>query len=202
MAEARIKGKHYYDRNARERKFKVGDRVLILRPVRQNKLQVHWEGPVEIVHRISDTNYAVRFGDRRKQVRIYHPDYGKPFIVQCDASDRGLGAVLCQTDENGHDHPIIYASRKLSIREQAYSASEKECACLVWAARKFHCYLYGTKFTFVTDHCPLKWLQNMSPKNGRLLRWSLALQEFSFDVVYKKGKQHGNADCLSRYSLS
>lgn len=127
------------------------------------------------------------------------PDFAKPFFVQCDASDRGLGAILCQRDENGQEHPVLYASRKLTVREQAYSASEKECACLVWAARKFSCYLYGTRFTFQTDHCPLQWLQKMSPKNGSRLRWSLILQEFNFDVVYKRGKQHGNADCLSRY---
>ncbi|KAM7298251.1 uncharacterized protein ISCGN_018863 [Ixodes scapularis] len=90
--------------------------------------------------------------------------------------------------------------RKLSVREQAYSASEKECACLVWAAQKLSCYLSGNKFTFETDHCPLTWLRNMSPKNGRLLRWSIALQQFNFDVVYKKGRSNGNADGLSRPS--
>lgn len=126
------------------------------------------------------------------------PDYTKEFIVQCDASDRGLGVVLCQVGEDGEEHPILFASRKLTVREEAYSASEKECACLVWAAQKRSCYLYGAKFTFETDHCPLTWLRQMSKRNGRLLRWSLILQEYNFSVRYKKGTMNGNADGLSR----
>ncbi|KAM7313255.1 uncharacterized protein ISCGN_003132 [Ixodes scapularis] len=117
--------------------------------------------------------------------------------AKCDASDRGLGVVLCQKIKD-EEHPILYASRKLTTREEAYSASEKECACLVWAAQKLSCYLAGAMFTFETDHCPLTWLQQMSPKNGRLLRWSLALQEFNFRVTYKRGKLNSNADTLSR----
>lgn len=128
------------------------------------------------------------------------PNYERPFVIQCDASDRGMGAVLCQRDDSGGEHPILYASRKLTTREEAYSASEKECACLVWAVQKLACYIAGARFVIETDHCPLTWLQNMSPKNGRLLRWSLALQQYSFDVKYKKGSTNTNADGLSRCS--
>lgn len=126
------------------------------------------------------------------------PDFRKPFLVQCDASNRGMGVILCQEDADKQEHPILYASRKLSVREEAYSASEKECACLVWATQKLSCYLYGAEFVFITDHCPLTWLSQMSNKNPRLLRWSLALQQFSFEVRYKKGKANVNVDCLSR----
>lgn len=126
------------------------------------------------------------------------PDYTKEFVVQCDASDRGMGVVLSQVGDDHEEHPILYASRKLTRKEEAYSASEKECACLVWAAQKLSCYLYGAKFVFETDHCPLTWLRQMSPKNGRLLRWSLALQQYNFSVRYKRGKLHANADALSR----
>lgn len=126
------------------------------------------------------------------------PDYSKPFILQCDASDRGMGVVLCQRGENDHEHPVLYASRKLSVREEAYSASEKECACVVWAVQKLACYIASSRFTIETDHCPLTWLQSMSSKNGRLLRWSLALQQYTFDIHYKKGRLNGNADGLSR----
>lgn len=126
------------------------------------------------------------------------PDYNRPFIVQCDASNRGLGVILCQEDDRGEEHPVLYASRKLSTREEAYSASEKECACLIWATQKLSCYLYGAPFVFVTDHCPLTWLTQMSSKNARLLRWSLALQQLNFTVKYKKGTANGNVDGLSR----
>ncbi|KAK8769088.1 hypothetical protein V5799_014447 [Amblyomma americanum] len=126
------------------------------------------------------------------------PDYTKGFVVQCDASERGMGVVLCQRDNGEVEHPVLYASRKLTCREQAYSATEKECACLVWAVQKLSCYLAGSRFIIETDHCPLQWLQTISPKNGRLLRWSLALQQYSFEVRYKKGSLNGNADGLSR----
>lgn len=126
------------------------------------------------------------------------PDYDREFTVQCDASDRGLGAVLCQKDDDGKEHPVLYLSRKLSSREMAYCASEKECACIVWAIHKLQCYLGGAKFTVETDHCPLTWLKTATSKNSRLLRWSLILQQYHFDIKYKKGKLNGNADALSR----
>lgn len=126
------------------------------------------------------------------------PDFAKPFTIQCDASERGLGAVLCQTDQSGEERPVLYLSRKLSSREEAYSTSEKECACIVWAVRKLGCYVAGSKFIIETDHSPLTWLHQMSPKNGRLLRWSIALQQHNFEVRYKRGGLHTNADALSR----
>lgn len=126
------------------------------------------------------------------------PDYARPFLVQCDASEKGLGLVLSQENGSGEEHPILYASRKLTLREQAYSTIEKECACLVWAVERLNCYLFGSEFVFITDHHPLTWLQQMSKKNGRLLRWSLILQQYSFTVGHKRGKLHANADCLSR----
>lgn len=126
------------------------------------------------------------------------PDFSRTFIVQCDASDRGLGVVLSQTDEKNEEHPVLFLSRKLTTREEAYSASEKECLCLIWAVQKLSCYLYGTKFILETDHCPLTWLKQMSSKNSRLLRWSLVIQEYNFEIRYRRGSANGNADALSR----
>jgi hypothetical protein len=60
--------------------------------------------------------------------------------------------------------------------------------------------LDGRKFTIETDHNPLAWLNKMKDKNQRLLRWSLALQPYSFDIKYRKGQQNANADGLSRIS--
>lgn len=118
------------------------------------------------------------------------PDFNREFVVQCDASNRGLGVVLSQIDQNGDEHPVLYLSRKLTPREEAYSTSEKECLCIVWGIQKLACYIQGTKFTVETDHCPLSWLKQMSDKNGRLLRWSLILQEYTFEVKYRKGAEN------------
>ena len=58
---------------------------------------------------------------------LWSPDFSKPFVLQTDASDRGVGAILSQLDENGCDHPIAYFSRKLLPREERYATIEKEC---------------------------------------------------------------------------
>lgn len=133
-----------------------------------------------------------------KKPVLMAPDFSKGFIIQCDASERGMGAILCQKDSGGNERPVLYLSRKLSCREEAYSTSEKECACVVWAVQKLACYVSGSKFVVETDHCPLTWLNNMSSKSGRLLRWSMILQQHNLDVRYKKGKLNANADALSR----
>ncbi|KAH6938900.1 hypothetical protein HPB50_014687 [Hyalomma asiaticum] len=117
------------------------------------------------------------------------PDFDRSFVLQCDASDRGTGDVLSQNDADGNEHPVEFVSRKLKIRVQAYSASEKECARLVWAIHKLQCYLNGSHIVVQTDPCPLTWLRSMSSRNGRLLRWSLALQEHRFEIKYRKGRE-------------
>ncbi|XP_063813504.1 uncharacterized protein LOC135052435, partial [Pseudophryne corroboree] len=126
------------------------------------------------------------------------PDYSKNFVVQTDASQYGLGAVLSQEGPDGQEHPVAYLSRKLLPREVGYATIEKECLAIVWAVKKLQPYLYGRHFTVVTDHNPLRWLQHTTGENGRLLRWSLALQVYDFHIIHKQGKAHSNADGLSR----
>lgn len=126
------------------------------------------------------------------------PDYSQTFIVQTDASDKGVGAVLAQLNEKGREHPVAFISRRLLPREQNWSAVEKECFAIVWALRRFRPYLFGAKFVVQTDHKPLKWLMAMKGENPKLLRWSISLQGLDFTVEHKAGLQHGNADGLSR----
>ena len=126
------------------------------------------------------------------------PDYQQKFILQTDASDRGLGAVLSQMDQTGNEHPIAYYSRKLLPREQKYATVEKECLGIVCALKNFEVYLLGREFTICTDHQALKHLQRMKNSNSRLTRWALAIQPFLFDIVHKPGLDNTNADGLSR----
>ena len=121
------------------------------------------------------------------------PDFNKPFVVRTDASDVGIGALLAQTDENGHEHPIAFASRKLKPREQKYVVIEKECLAIIWALG-FYPYLYRQHFIIETDHQPLKWLHQMKNKNQRLTSWALSFQPFKYDVHHRAGTQHRNAD--------
>ena len=112
------------------------------------------------------------------------PDFTKPFVLQTDASDRGVGAVLSQSTENGMDQPVAYFSRKLLTREEKYSVVEKECLAIKLAIQAFRVYLLGQAFVIETDHRALEWLDRMKENNGRLTRWSLFLQPYQFSVRY------------------
>lgn len=129
---------------------------------------------------------------------LQNPNFNRPFVLQTDASDRGIGAVLSQDGADGQEHPIAYLSRKLLTREVSYSAVEKECLAIVWGVQKLHTYLYGRSFTIQTDHQPLRWLNQIRDKNQRLLRWSLTLQQYRFVMEHRSGAANGNADGLSR----
>ena len=125
------------------------------------------------------------------------PDFNQPFILQTDASDNGLGAVLTQ-DFDDIRHPVAFASKKLLPREKRYSTIEKECLAIVWAIKKFYIYLYGREFVVETDHQPLVYIGQSKFTNSRIMRWALFLQNFRFRVINVKGKENVMADYLSR----
>ena len=125
------------------------------------------------------------------------PDFSKPFKVETDACDYGIGAILSQNID-GYDQPIVYYSRSLSKAEQKYFTTEKEALAIIVAVKQLRPYLYGREFTIVTDHKPLQWLESMKNPPGRVARWIMELQEHNFKVEYKAGKKHVNADALSR----
>lgn len=129
------------------------------------------------------------------------PDDSKIFYLRSDASDLGLGAVLLQ-DVNGVKMPIAYASRKLLDRERNYATIEKECLSIVWAIHKFKIYLHGKEFIIQTDQRPLVYLRNIKNTNGRLMRWALALQCYTYSIEYIKGNENVGADILSRCPLN
>ncbi len=127
---------------------------------------------------------------------LHSPDFSLPFLLQTDASDRGLGAVLTQ-EIGGEERPVLYISRKLSKRETMYSTIE-ECLAIRWAVLTLRYYLLGWEFTLCSDHAPLQWLHRMKDTNARITRWYLALQPFKFKVIHRPGTQMTVADFLSR----
>lgn len=129
------------------------------------------------------------------------PDFSKEFILTTDASNVAIGAVLSQGDPNS-DHPVAYASRTLNETETKYSTIEKELLAIVWATNYFRPYLYGKKFTIMTDHKPLKWLFSLKEPNSKLVRWRLKLEEYEYSIEYKKGKLNSVADALSRVEIN
>ena len=129
---------------------------------------------------------------------LRQPDFKKLFILDTDASNSGIGAVLSQNFDDG-EHPVIFLSRRLRNAELNYSISEKEMLAALWAMEQLHYYLYGRKFLLRTDHkALLAFNVRGEVKSRRIERWYYRLQTYTFEVVYRKGEEQGNADCLSR----
>lgn len=128
---------------------------------------------------------------------LQYPDFTKPFILTTDASGAAVGGILSQGEIN-RDRPVAYASRTLTDNELKYDTYEKEALAIVYCVKHFRPYLYGRKFTLVTDHKPLMWFKNAQDANIRILRWRLKLAEYDYEVTYKAGKTNVNADALSR----
>lgn len=134
---------------------------------------------------------------------LVHYDLQKEVVIYCDASPVGVGAVLSHVQEDGTDRPIEFASRSLTKPEKNYSQTDKEALSIIFAVKKWHCYLAGRKFVVVTDHKPLLGLfgcdkpmpQVISP---RLERWMLFMACYAYEIKYRPGKVHCNADTLSR----
>ena len=137
---------------------------------------------------------------------LAHYDPSLPIKMAGDASAYGVGAVISHQYPDGRERPIAYASHTLSSAEINYSQIEKEALSLVFGIQKFHSYLYGRQFTLVTDHKPLTTV--LGPKHGipsmaaaRLQRWALLLSAYSYNIEFKRTKDHANADGLSRLPL-
>ncbi|XP_022819396.1 uncharacterized protein LOC111351609 [Spodoptera litura] len=132
---------------------------------------------------------------------LAYPDFSQPFILTCDASNYAISAILSQ-GQISQDRPIAFASRTMNKAECNYSVTEKECLAILFGTKVFRPYLYGNRFSIVTDHKPLQWLFNCKDPGSRLIRWRLKLEEFEYDIKYKKGKINSNADALSRFPVN
>ena len=126
------------------------------------------------------------------------PDYSKSFILDTDASDTGLGAIISQLDESGHEHVTAYGSRLLCKTERKYCVTRRELLDVVTFVKHFRPYLLGRRFTLRTDHGSLIWLRNFHEPEGQLVHWLETLQEYDFEIIHRKGRLHCNADALSR----
>nr|GEX04195.1 putative reverse transcriptase domain-containing protein [Tanacetum cinerariifolium] len=116
------------------------------------------------------------------------PEDSKNFMVYCDASRKGLGAVLMQREK-----VIAYASRQLKIHEKNYTTRDLEDGAVVFALKLWRHYLYGTKRVVFTDHRSLRHILNM-----RQRRWLEMLSEYDCKIRYHPRKANVVADVLSR----
>ena len=136
---------------------------------------------------------------------IAFPDFEKPFLVHCDASQSGLGAVLYQKQDE-KIRIISFASRTLSPAEKNYHlhSGKLEFLALKWAiTEKFSDYLhYGPPFEVFTDNNPLTYVLTSAKLNASGLRWVSQLANYQFTIKYRSGKSHIDADYLSRNPIS
>ncbi|GFV94884.1 retrovirus-related Pol polyprotein from transposon 297 [Trichonephila clavipes] len=128
---------------------------------------------------------------------LIYPQPDKPFILDTDASNESVGAVLSQ-EIDGQERVVAYWSKCLSKPERNYCVTRKELLAIVKAIEHFHHYLYGQKFLLRTDHASLTWLMNFRNTEGQVARWIQRLNEYYFDIRHRKGSSHGNAVALSR----
>ncbi|KAJ8346723.1 hypothetical protein SKAU_G00281240 [Synaphobranchus kaupii] len=128
---------------------------------------------------------------------LAYPDAQRPFIIDTDASNTGVGAVLSQKDEDG-ERVVAYYSRALGKAERNYCVTRRELLAVVRALHHFRPYLHGSHFLLRTNHASLTWLLNFKDPEGQVARWLEQLQGYDFEIRHRAGRLHGNADALSR----
>ncbi|GJR26489.1 putative reverse transcriptase domain-containing protein [Tanacetum coccineum] len=121
------------------------------------------------------------------------PQGAENFIVYCDASHKGLGAVLMQNEK-----VIAYASRQLKIHEKNYTTHDLELGAVVFALKIWRHYLYGTKCTVFTDHKSLQHILDQKELNMRQRRWLELLSDYHCEIRYHLGKANVVTNALSR----
>ncbi|GKA25987.1 putative reverse transcriptase domain-containing protein [Tanacetum coccineum] len=125
------------------------------------------------------------------------PEGSENFVVYCDASHKGLGAVLMQREK-----VIAYASRQLKVHEKNYTTHDLELGAVVFALKMWRHYLYGTKCVVFTDHKSLQHILDQKELNMRQRRWLELLSDYDYEIRYHPGKANVVADALSQKERS
>ncbi|PAA72660.1 hypothetical protein BOX15_Mlig029664g1 [Macrostomum lignano] len=131
----------------------------------------------------------------QSSLQIFDPE--KPIELECDSSQRALGGVLTQSGQ-----VVLYMSKTLSDAETKYSQIEREGLALVWCIQRCHRFLYGRRFTLITDHRPLTYIfapdkQLPTRVSARLQRWAIMLAAYDYVIQYRPSKLM-LSDALSR----
>ena len=132
---------------------------------------------------------------------LSYPTEEGMYVLDTDASNYGIGAVLSQVQgEDQEERVIAYASKTLQGAQKTYCTTKKELFAMVYFVKYFRHYLLGRRFLVRTDHASLLWLLNFRNPEGILARWLMTLSSYMpFDyITHRPGKDHGNADAMSR----
>lgn len=129
-------------------------------------------------------------------LRLYKP--GAETQLHTDSSSMGFGAVLLQKQEDGNFAPIAYFSKVTSDAGKKYHSYELETLAVVKAIERFHVFVQGIPFQVITDCNALVWAFKKININPRIARWSLSLQNYSFELVHRASPKMARVDALSR----
>ena len=125
------------------------------------------------------------------------PENAGQYVLDSDASDVGLGAVLSQV-QDGEERVIAYASRTLQKPERNYETTKKELLAVVYGLKQFRQYLLGRPIIIRVDHAALGWLKRTAEPLPQLARWLTFIECFDYQIIHRAGKKHVNADTMSR----
>ena len=129
---------------------------------------------------------------------LAYPQLGKPFLVDTDACDYALGAVLSQCDDKGKEHPVAFMSKVFNKSEKNHCIWRKEFMAVYKAVKHFEPYIYGQKVTVRTDNSAVSYMMKMSELNHLTARMVTYLNSFDIKVEHRKGREHVVPDALSR----
>ncbi|KEP45803.1 putative Transposon Tf2-1 polyprotein, partial [Rhizoctonia solani 123E] len=132
---------------------------------------------------------------------LIQPNHNQPFFLECDSSDYATGAILSQKNQEGKLCPVAYLSKTLTPAERNYEIYDKELLAIIRAFKEWRHLLEGTErpIRVLTDHKNLEYFTKGRELRGRHARWSMFLQDYNFQIVYRPGTQNGKADILSRH---
>ena len=128
---------------------------------------------------------------------LAYPKLGSKFILDTDASNSAVGAVLSQVQDN-KERVIAYMSKSMNVHERAYCITRKELLAVVTALKHFHSYLYGQSVLLRTDNAAVSWMRTLKLPTGQVARWLQELNTYNLEVIHRGGRSHSNADALSR----
>ncbi|MBW0565434.1 hypothetical protein O181_105149 [Austropuccinia psidii MF-1] len=162
-----------------------------------------WEENMYILSGVLGTIQSVNM---KISLKKFHFGFKELKALGHVVSGDGLGAALHQVqiiNDKPVEGPTCFISRQIKPTESRYGASQMECLCLVWALEKLNYFLEGCVFEVITNCTAVKSLLNMKTPNRHMLRWQIAIQEYSgnMTIVHKYGNVHKNADGLSRWPL-
>jgi hypothetical protein len=121
------------------------------------------------------------------------PDFTKTFVLECDASGKGIGAVLMQ-----EGRPLAFTSKQLSEKNLGKPIYEKEMLAILHAVELWRPYLLGQRFQIKTDHQSLKYFLEQRISSQEQQKWVTKLFGYDYEIIYKKGKDNVVADALSQ----